>query len=93
MGPVYTVHSLAFSPARETKWKSMWRSARIMLHVFVCVSIFELVCMCEMYWVSLFRCILYVNLLLVCLCKRNYARVCFHVVYECVLTDPLKDHL
>ncbi len=40
MGPVYTAHSLAFSPARETKWKSMWRSARIVLHVLrLCVCV------------------------------------------------------
>lgn len=38
MGPVCTAHSLAFSPTRETKWKSMWSSVHIMLHVFLCVS-------------------------------------------------------
>lgn len=66
MGPVYSAQRLAFSPARETKWKSMWCSAHIMVHVFLCVSCFLCVHVCESD---------------MCLCKRNYAYVCFHVMY------------
>lgn len=36
MGPVCTAQRLAFSPARETKWKSMWCSAHIIVHVPPC---------------------------------------------------------
>ena len=43
MGPVCTAHSLAFSPARETKWKSMWRSA---LHCVACFLMCFMFAMC-----------------------------------------------
>lgn len=56
MGPVSTTRSRVFSPARETKWKSMWRAARINAACFLkCFMFFECPnvcrkkekCMCE----------------------------------------------
>ena len=89
MGPVHTAHSLAFSPAREAKWKSMWCSARVMLHVFVHVSYLCMcVCMCEICWVSLFPVHeLYMNLV-----NPERKRICLWMFSHDVC-NPLKDHL
>lgn len=86
MGPVHTAHSLAFSPAREAKWKSMRRSTRVMLHVFVCISC---LCVCVKYTGCLYF-ILHVLCLNLVNPERN--RLCLWMFSRDVY-NPLKDHL
>lgn len=82
MGPVCKAQRLAFSPARETKWKSMWCSAHIMVPVPLCfmflvsacawiLSVGGCVCAKEI-------CVFSLMLLFIrCICMRELCRICF----------------
>lgn len=84
MGPVCTAQRLAFSPARETKWKSMWCSAHIMVHVPPCFMFLVSACVWivsvggvfvqKKFGMSVFSLML---LFIRCVCMCELRRICF----------------